>query len=109
MPNDQDFLKKVLTVIEQRLGEEGFSVATLSRDAGVSRSQLHRKLQALQQPAASELIRAARLRRASGLLRQGRLSVTEVAYRVGFRSSAYFTQCFREDLGMTPSQFRKRT
>lgn len=108
MPNDQEFLKRVLTVIEKRLTEEQFSVEELSHAAGVSRSQLHRRLHALQQPSAGELIRAARLRRAEVLLTQARLSITEVAYRCGFRSAAYFAQCFREDFGMTPSQFRRR-
>lgn len=107
MPNPQDFLKKVSIVIEMHLGDERFSVAKLSREAGVSRAQLHRRLRALQQPAASALIRAARLRRAQTLLKQFDFSVTEVAYRTGFRSAAYFAQCFREDFGMTPSQFRK--
>jgi AraC-like DNA-binding protein len=108
MPNDRDFLEKILAVIEKRLGEEQFGVAELSRELGISRTQLHRKLRALQQPPASALLRAARLRRAEALLKQARLSVTEVAYRVGFRSAAYFSQCFREDFGMTPSQFRRR-
>lgn len=106
--SDPIFPEKIQALIEKRLGDEQFSVAELSRGAKLSRSQLHRKLQALQQPPAGELIRAARLRRAQTLLRQTRLSITEVAYRAGFRSPAYFTQCFREDFGMTPSQFRRR-
>lgn len=101
-------MEKIQALIEKRLGDEQFSVTELSQKAGISRSQLHRKLQALRQPAASGLIRAARLRRAAALLQQDRFSVTEVAYRAGFRSPAYFTQCFREDFGMTPSQFRRR-
>ena len=99
MPNDQALLKQILTVIEKRLGDEQFSVAQLSREAGMSRSHLHRKLQAMQQPSAGALIRAARLRRAEALLKQARLSVTEVAYRAGFRSTAYFANAFARILG----------
>ncbi|NUO81788.1 helix-turn-helix transcriptional regulator [candidate division KSB1 bacterium] len=106
MPPEQDFLKKVLTVIEKRLGEERFNVTELSREISMSRTQLHRRLQALQQPSASALLRASRLRRGEMLLQKTGLSVTEVAYRCGFRSAAYFAQCFREDFGVTPSQFR---
>lgn len=106
--SDQAFLEKVSTLIEKHLGEEQFGVAELSRKLGISRTQLHRKLHALQQPSASALLRAARLRRAEALLQRTRLSVTEVAYRCGFRSAAYFAQCFREDYGVTPSQFRRR-
>lgn len=105
---EQTFLKKILAVIEKRLSDERFKVVELSREVGISRSQLHRKLRALQQPSASALLRAARLRRAQALLKQTDLAVTEVAYRVGFRSTAYFAQCFHEDFGMTPTQFRKR-
>lgn len=105
---DQAVLEKILAAIERRYEDERFSVAQLSRGLGLSRSQLHRRLHALQQPSASALIRAARLRRAETLLRQTRLSITEVAYRCGFRSAAYFAQCFREDFGMTPTQFRKK-
>lgn len=104
--SDQAFLAKVSAVIERHLGEEQFGVAELSRKLGMSRTQLHRNLRALQQPSASALIRAARLRRAALLLKQTRLAIAEVAYRVGFRSTAYFAQCFREDFGVTPTQFR---
>lgn len=104
--SDQAFLAKVSAVIERHLGEEQFGVAELSRKLGMSRTQLHRNLRALQQPSASALLRASRLRRGQMLLRKSELSVTEVAYRCGFRSAAYFAQCFREDFGLTPSQFR---
>lgn len=106
--SDQAFLAKVSAVIETHLGEEQFSVADLSHKLGMSRVQLHRKLHALEQPSASALLRAARLQRAALLLKQTRLAITEVAYRAGFRSAAYFAQCFREDYGMTPSQWRRK-
>jgi len=109
MSADQKLLEKVLLVIEKRLDDEQFNVTKLCREAGVSRAQLYRRLQALQQLPANELIRAARLRRAKALLQQTRLAIAEVAYRVGFGSAAYFTQCFREAFGVTPSQFRKTT
>ncbi len=105
--SSQAFLEKVRALIAERLGDENFSVAQLSRELGLSRTQLYRKLQAEYQPSPSALLRTARLRRAKKLLKQSRLSITEVAYRTGFRSAAYFAQCFREDFGMTPSQFRR--
>lgn len=106
MSADPAFLKKIHASIAERLDDEDFSVGQLSRELGMSRTQLHRNLIALQQPPASTMIRAARMRRAEKLLKQSRLAIAEVAYRCGFRSPAYFAQCFREDFGMTPSQFR---
>ena len=109
MSDDQEFLKNVLQVIEKRLGDEKFNVKELSREVGISRAQLYRKLQMMQNLPANELIRAARMQRAATLLQQTRLSISEVAYRVGFGSPAYFTQCFHQAFGATPSQFRKKS
>ncbi len=108
MTRNRDFLAEVLAAIEKHLEDESFDVAALSRKLGLSRTQLYRNLHALRQPAASALLRAARLRRGKVLLQHAKLTITEVAYRSGFRSAAYFTQCFTEDFGMTPSQWRKR-
>lgn len=104
-----NFLEQVAEVIKQHCGNESFDVAQLSETLGLSRTQLYRKLRAEHQPAPSALLRTARLRRARDLLAQTDLAITEVAYRSGFRSTAYFAQCFREDFGMTPSQFRRRS
>lgn len=108
MPADQKFLDKVQLVIEKRLDDERFNIAQLCRELGISRAQLYRQLEALQQPPPNALILAARLRRAESLLRQARLAISEAAYRAGFSSPAYFTLCFRKAYGMAPSQYRKQ-
>ena len=75
--------------------------------AGMSRSQLHRKLKALTGQSASVFIRTIRLEKAKELLRNTDLNISEVAYEVGFRTALYFTQTFTEEMGVAPSVFRK--
>jgi len=70
--------------------------------------QLHRRLRELGQPAAGEFLRNVRLEHATVLLRRNRLTISEVAYRSGFRSPAHFAHCFRARYGCTPRQFAQR-
>jgi AraC-like DNA-binding protein len=107
-PGERAFLEKLQATVEKHLGEEKFSVAQLSREMGMSRSQIHRKLRALIGQTPRRFIRAARLRHARALLEQGRLTVTEIAYRAGFSSPAYFAHCFRREFGLTPAQAKMR-
>lgn len=103
--DSRGFLNAVLAEIKQHLGEADFNVDQLSRKLGLSRMQLHRRLRELGQPAAGEFLRNVRLEHAGKLLRQGRLTIAEVAYRSGFRSPAYFAHCFRSRYGCSPRQF----
>ncbi len=104
---DEAFLKKVMTVIEERMGEEGFEMETLCRSVGMSRAQLQRKLKALVNQSPMELVRSMRLERAADLLRQNAGSIAEIAYQVGFSSQAHFTRSFHEHFGAPPSEFKK--
>ncbi|MDO1450826.1 two-component regulator propeller domain-containing protein [Rhodocytophaga aerolata] len=102
---DTRFLQKVMAVIEANMANTAFDVEMLSREVGMSRSNLHRKLMALTGQAANECIRTIRLKRAIGLFDKGIGSVGEVAAQVGFNSLNYFAKCFREAYGMTPSEY----
>ena len=104
---DDAFLKKVMTVVEEHLGDENFEVDTLCRGVGMSRAQLHRKLKALVDQSAMELMRGMRLQRAADLLRQNAGTIAEIAYQVGFSSQAHFTRSFHERFGCSPSEFKK--
>ena len=107
-PMDEVFLNKVKAVVEKYMGEEGFEVETLSREVGMSRAQLHRKLKALTDQSASQFIRSLRLQRAVELLKQNAGTIAEIAYQVGFGSQAYFTTCFHEQFGCSPKEFAKK-
>ncbi len=102
---DERFLQRVRQVIEEHLDDEDFEVGLFSREIGLSRSQLHRKLKALTGRSAGEVIRAHRLQRAAELLGEGYGNVTEVTYAVGFRNLSYFSRCFREQYGVSPSDY----
>lgn len=101
---DARFLAQVRDVIQQNLDDENFSVVELSQKVGFSRSQLHRKLSALTGKGPNEIIRSMRLEQAKQLLAQRAGNVSEIAYRCGFNSPAYFIKCFKDQYGITPGE-----
>jgi signal transduction histidine kinase/DNA-binding response OmpR family regulator len=101
------FLERVRASVERHIGEEGFSVEDLSKDVGLSRSQVLRKLTELTGMSVRDFIRYIRLHRAMDLLKQGAGTVSEIAYIVGFSSPAHFTKCFHELFGTVPSEVRR--
>ncbi len=105
----QKFLDSLKEVVDNNLDNERFGVEDLGREAGMSRSQLHRKLKALTDQSATTFIRNYRLHRAAELLRQEAGNVTEIAFQVGFNSQTYFSSCFQELFGCSPSEWRKRS
>lgn len=98
------FLGKVRTAVEDNLDDENFSVVELGKNVGMSRSQLHRKLTALTGFSPNEVIRNMRLEYARCLLEAKSGTVSEIAYRSGFSSPAYFVKCFREYFSQTPGE-----
>jgi signal transduction histidine kinase/DNA-binding response OmpR family regulator/Tfp pilus assembly protein PilF len=103
---DERFMQRVMEIVEAHLGDERFGVEELARQAGMSRSQLHRKVTALVDQSPVELIRNFRLRRAKEMLEAGTGSVSEICYEVGFNSPAYFSKSFKDAFGISPSEVR---
>jgi signal transduction histidine kinase/DNA-binding response OmpR family regulator len=104
---DEKFIATLNSILEKELDNEEFGIAGLCREAGVSRVQLHRKLKALTELSASHYIRRFRLHRAVGLIRTTDLTMAEIAYSVGFKSPAYFSQVFSETFGYPPSELKQ--
>jgi signal transduction histidine kinase/ligand-binding sensor domain-containing protein/CheY-like chemotaxis protein/AraC-like DNA-binding protein len=102
---DEQFLQRVMQIIEAHMGDHSFGVEAFCREAGMSRMQLFRKLKALTNHSPGDFIRIMRLKRASDLLAQGAGTIAEVAYQVGFQEPSYFTKCFHKQYGKTPSEF----
>jgi signal transduction histidine kinase/ligand-binding sensor domain-containing protein/DNA-binding response OmpR family regulator len=102
---DAIFIQKAMDIVEKHMSDLDFGSEEFCSEIGMSRSQLHRKLKALTSQPASEFIRTMRLKRAASLLKDSRLSVEEISFRVGFNSPAYFTKCFKALFGKTPSEF----
>ena len=100
---EQAFLIKVRQVVTHFLDDEALSVETLSRELGLSRTQLHRKLKALTDQAPGDFIRLIRLQRAHELLAGGVATVAEVAYQVGYGNPANFSTSFSRHFGYAPS------
>jgi signal transduction histidine kinase/CheY-like chemotaxis protein/AraC-like DNA-binding protein len=105
---DESFLTRVQGIIEERLGDSGLSVEVLADAVGCDRSYLLRKLRALTGETPSGVIRSLRLQRAEQLLRASAGTVSEVAYGVGFKSLAHFSNAFQERYGERPSAFAAR-
>lgn len=105
---EQKFLQEAAGIIEAQIEDETFSVEKLARELGMSRTQLHRKLNALTGESSSHFIRSIRLQRAADLLRQNVGNITEIAFMVGFSSQPYFTKCFQKYYGMSPKRFQKK-
>lgn len=104
---DEQFLDRVQKVLDAKLTESSFSIQDFSEAVGMSRMQLHRKLKALTGLSASEFVRSQRLKLAASLLEQSDINVSQIGYQVGFNDPSYFTKCFKQAYGMSPSQYSK--
>ncbi len=102
---DEKFLKKALDIVEKYMGDADLDIERFASEVGVSRMQLYRKLEALTNMTVKEFIRDIRLKRAAQLLEQNKANVSEIIYLVGFKDLAYFRKCFREQFGMSPSDY----
>ena len=104
---DQEFLKKVLDCIEENIGNEQFGVETIANHVGMGVNNLNRKLSALVDQTAGKLIRSMRLQRAADLLKQNAGTIAEIAYDTGFNSHASFNRSFKNQFGVSPTEYIK--
>jgi len=105
---DNEFLKKAFGIVEKNIGEKEFNREIFAQEMFVSRSQLHRKLVAVTGQAPGEFVRALRLKHAAALILKKDLSITQIAFEVGFSSASHFTQAFQQQFGCVPSEFRSK-
>ena len=99
---DKQFLKQLQAIIQKNLSDSDFGVEDMGQQIGLSRVQLYRKVKAMTGSSVVDLLRKARLAKARRLLETRSMSVSEVAYEVGFSAPSYFTKCFKEEYGMLP-------
>jgi|GEM_PF-929163 len=105
--HEQSLLNKLNDIIKANFHNEQFGVEELSSSIGMSRSNLHRKLKMLRGQSVSQYIRQVRLEEAMELLNRGAGNASEVAFQVGFNSTSYFSTCFQQHYGFTPSEAAK--
>jgi len=103
--NDQAFLNRLTAIVEANLSNEQFGVNELTAKTGLSRSQIHRRLKSSCNKSVSQFIREARLKKAKEFLEQGNLTVSEIAYKVGFGSPSYFIKSFHDYFGYPPGEY----
>ncbi len=106
---DNEFLQKAFDVAEKYLSNTDFNSEAFAKEMFLSRSQLHRKLLAITGQAPGEFLRTFRLKRAATFILEKRLSVTQIAFEVGFSSPSHFTKAFRQQFNCLPTEFTERT
>ncbi|HZB15391.1 MAG TPA: helix-turn-helix domain-containing protein [Chryseolinea sp.] len=102
------FLEKLKKEVHDNLTNDQFGVEELAKNIGMSRSQLHRKLNTATGQSVSQFIREYRLQRGMELLKEGQLNAAEVADRIGFGSATYFNKCFNEYYGYPPGEVKNK-
>ena len=102
---DERFLEKVSEIIKDHLTDADFSVESFSRLAGLSNSQLYRKLNGIARLSPSQFIRNLRLKHSLLLLEKENGNIARIAYQVGFSDHAYYSKCFRELYGISPTEY----
>ena len=101
---DKQFMKQLHAIIQKNLSDSEFGVEDIGKQIGLSRVQLYRKVKAMTGSSVVDLLRKARLAKAKRLLESRSMSVSEVAYDVGFSAPSYFTKCFKDEYGMLPGE-----
>jgi signal transduction histidine kinase/DNA-binding response OmpR family regulator len=102
---DELFLQRLKSVMDTHITDASFSTDRFSEEMAMSRMQLHRKLKALSGQSTSEFLRTQRLNLAAKLLKQEKNTVSEVAYATGFNDPSYFGKCFKQEFGVSPSEY----
>lgn len=105
---DERFLKKAIEVVEKNISNADLDIEQFAMQVGVSRMQLYRKFDALTNMTVKEFVRSIRLKRAAQLLLEKKMTITEVAYSVGFKDLSHFRKCFHREFGMSASEYINR-
>ena len=102
---EETFLRKAGEIVDKNMANDDFSVMDIARGLGISRSGLYAKMKQLSGVSVLDFIRQRRFDKACELLREGRLTVAEISYAVGFSSPTYFSRAFKKYYGMLPTEY----
>lgn len=105
---DNEFLAKLTQLIEENLSQEKVDVKYLSDKLCMSSSTLYRKMKALTGLSTNEYVRKVKMRSAEKLLLEGKYTISEIAFMVGMNGTGYFRQCFKDEFGVSPSDYVKQ-
>ena len=104
---DRQFVDKAVEVVNNHLAKEQFDVLEFAGEMALSRAQLQRKIKAITDKSAGEFIRTVRLNKAAEMLKAKVDTVTGIAYETGFSNLSWFAKAFKEQYGVSPSDFMK--
>lgn len=105
---EESFLNQMIELIQDKyLSDNTFDPSVLASELNMSRSSLYRKIKSLTDLSPSDFIRNIRLKQACVLLKED-VQIKEVAFAVGFVDQRYFSSCFKNEFGITPTEFQKR-
>lgn len=102
---DKVFVERFKALIQEQMSNNALNVEDIGKQMGLSRVQLYRKIKSLTNYAPNELLRITRLKKSASLLASTELTIAEICYEVGFSSPSYFTKCYKEQYGESPSDF----
>ena len=105
---DETFLLKMNKIIQENLDNSNLDVALVCKEIGMSRASLYNKLKALTDMGANDYINKFRMEKAITLMTGTELSFTEIAEKVGFTTSRYFSTAFKQYTGETPTQYKEK-
>lgn len=105
---EDEFYARFLEIVDKEMGDPNLNIDLLAAKMGLGRSQFYRKIKALTNYTPVELLRNLRLKHSRDLLTATSKTISEIAYEVGFSTPAYFTRCYKESFGETPSELRER-
>ena len=105
-PEDDGFMKRLMNYIEENIGNSDASPEDMADATATSRSSLNRKVHRLVGMTPMEFMREARMRKACQLLQEGHMAVNDIAYACGFSDPKYFSKCFKQATGQTPTQYK---
>ena len=103
--NDKVLMERIMQSVNKNLSDSDFSVEQMALEVGLSRAQLHRRMEQLTGLSASDFVRNIRMEQAARLLRERHVNVSQVAYTVGFSSPGTFSKVFKQHFGQPPSEY----
>lgn len=106
--SDQILLEKIIQIINKNIDNTDLNVEMLADGVGMSRVHMHRKLKELTNQSARDYIKSIRMKQASELLTKQKLTISEVAYALGFSNLSHFSNTFREFYGMSPKEYAEK-
>ena len=105
---DEQILTRAINIVQENIDNAEFSTEEFAKAMNMSRSNLHLKLKALTGESALDFIRKIRFKEACRLLKDGRYSISEISYMVGFNTPSYFATCFKKYIGCLPTEYIKK-